>query len=740
MANENLGASFSIDITDLKAGLAQANRLIRESESEFREAAAGMDDWTESQEGLTKRVKSLTDQIGIQQKKVNALSAEKKRLIKQLKDEGKSQEEIERAVDSVNKSIERESKQLDRLNGELKKNKKSLDDMGKSAKDSGKGLEGLKAAGGVAVKAIAAVGAAAVAAVGAFLSLAGATREYRQDMAQLAQNAKDAGVSLDNMKNKVAEVGAVTGDADAALEGMNMLMATGLDTSQIETAADALAGAATKYDGLKFEGMAEGLQESLATGAAVGPFAELIERTGGNLDDFNKGMAKCKTEAEKQAYAMKFLTKSGLIEANKAYKTTNKSLVEAAKAEAKFTDTVAKFGEIAEPIMTMLKNGLSEFLDSLVPFIALIGEGLTGAMNGTAGASEKFAQGLSGIVDTLINTVSNLFPQFIGMLESLIPTIVTSISEQTPKIIDLIASVIPTLSDVILEQLPILLQVILDSIPQVLNLLSDILPQIIEKIMSLVPTLVIQLIDSIPSILQAAIKLFSSIIKAIPKIVVQLVEALPEILDAILECFIDGFPMLVDGAVDLLMGILEGIPAVTVALAKALPKIIVAIVKALIQGTGKVAEVGVDLIKGLWSGIKSMGSWIGEKVKGFGEGVLKSLKKFFGINSPSKVMADVVGKNLALGIGEGFADEMSGVSAQINRAASKINPTVEANVKTTSTGLASGNNGDASGDGSKGNVINVYQSNQYSKAHSRYEIYKSKQATAAAVRLAMGGV
>ena len=52
MPDENLGASFSIDISNLKAGLAQANRLIRESESQFREAAAGMDDRSKSQEGI----------------------------------------------------------------------------------------------------------------------------------------------------------------------------------------------------------------------------------------------------------------------------------------------------------------------------------------------------------------------------------------------------------------------------------------------------------------------------------------------------------------------------------------------------------------------------------------------------------------------------------------------------------------------------------------------------------------
>ena len=41
--------------------------------------------------------------------------------------------------------------------------------------------------------------------------------------------------------------------------------------------------------------------------------------------------------------------------------------------------------------------------------------------------------------------------------------------------------------------------------------------------------------------------------------------------------------------------------------------------------------------------------------------------------------------------------------------------------------------------GVSGGVV-VNQTNNYSQAHSRYEIYKSKQQTAAAVRLAMKGV
>ena len=81
MAGERLGASFSIDVTDLKTGLAQANRLIRESESQFKSAAAGLDDWTKSEEGLNAKIKSLNEITEIQRKKVSALKQEYQRLI-----------------------------------------------------------------------------------------------------------------------------------------------------------------------------------------------------------------------------------------------------------------------------------------------------------------------------------------------------------------------------------------------------------------------------------------------------------------------------------------------------------------------------------------------------------------------------------------------------------------------------------------------------------------------------------
>jgi hypothetical protein len=40
-------------------------------------------------------------------------------------------------------------------------------------------------------------------------------------------------------------------------------------------------------------------------------------------------------------------------------------------------------------------------------------------------------------------------------------------------------------------------------------------------------------------------------------------------------------------------------------------------------------------------------------------------KNLFGIESPSKLFKNLIGKNLALGLGEGFTDEMKSVSEEM---------------------------------------------------------------------------
>lgn len=82
----------------------------------------------------------------------------------------------------------------------------------------------------------------------------------------------------------------------------------------------------------------------------------------------------------------------------------------------------------------------------------------------------------------------------------------------------------------------------------------------------------------------------------------------------------------------------------------------------------EIKTIGSNIVSGLWNGINEMKDWVIEKIKGFGSGLVHGLKNALGIASPSKVFRDQVGKNIALGIGEGFMDEMAIVSREMQGA------------------------------------------------------------------------
>lgn len=68
----------------------------------------------------------------------------------------------------------------------------------------------------------------------------------------------------------------------------------------------------------------------------------------------------------------------------------------------------------------------------------------------------------------------------------------------------------------------------------------------------------------------------------------------------------------------------------------------------------KMLTVGKNIVEGIWNGIKNATTWIKNKVKEFAKNILNGIKSALGIHSPSKVMADEIGKFIPAGIGVGI--------------------------------------------------------------------------------------
>lgn len=180
--------------------------------------------------------------------------------------------------------------------------------------------------------------------------------------------------------------------------------------------------------------------------------------------------------------------------------------------------------------------------------------------------------------------------------------------------------------------------------------------------------MVVEVINtSLPDIISCGVDVLISLIAGLGQAMPELIPTVVDIILTIVVTLVNNVDLLIDAAIKLAVGISVGLVRAIPQIASCLPEIIAAIVNGLMSAVTQVADVGRNLIRGLWDGIADMGSWIGEKIKGFGQNVVNSLKDFFGIHSPSTVFRDEIGKYLGLGIGAGFSESMSTVKRQMQQ-------------------------------------------------------------------------
>ena len=78
-------------------------------------------------------------------------------------------------------------------------------------------------------------------------------------------------------------------------------------------------------------------------------------------------------------------------------------------------------------------------------------------------------------------------------------------------------------------------------------------------------------------------------------------------------------------------------------------------------------DIGANLVYGFWDGIESARGWFFENIRYFIEDIKYQFVSGFQIQSPSKWFRDEIGKNLALGLGDGFDAAMDGVARDMRK-------------------------------------------------------------------------
>ena len=405
---------------------------------------------------------------------------------------------------------------------------------------------------------------------------------------------------------------------------------------------------------------------------------------------------------------------------------------EAVSASADYVDAMTTM----QKTMQGLKNNL---MTSFLPGMTTVMNGLAGIFAGDQSAIGQIKQGLTSIIGNLVM----LAPQFFDLAETLIMSLLEGFAPLLPSLVGALFNFINNGLKTVVGMIPDLIPVVLDGIKGICEAIYKGLPLIIDGLLTMITELVTWLAedDNVTTFINGIVDLVTLIVGKFGEILPVLLPAIVKIIVQVATCITSP-----ENTTKLVTAVLQVIAALVVAIGKSLPDILdlvinttTNIVDTLAQWgstllssfknwfadvlpkikefggdildqlsdlPGEFKDLGKNLLAGLWEGIEDKLGWLKDQIKSIGSSVTKSAKKALGIKSPSRLWKEEIGRNLALGLGIGFEDEMDVVKGDMIDSMSGLTASMTTEVTAYGSGGASTLGGNTYNGGSIS--INVY--------------------------------
>lgn len=352
-----------------------------------------------------------------------------------------------------------------------------------------------------------------------------------------------------------------------------------------------------------------------------------------------------------------------------------------------------------------LAKGLVELVDKLTPQIPGI---LKAVLPSLIDGAKSLVSGLVTALPAIVSAVSEVIPDIIDAIFTMMPLLLDAgiqilsqlalgIAEALPELIPAAIETLLALVDVLLDNIDLLIDAAIalmlgltEGLIAALPVLIERLPEIVEKIVTtlienapllldaaiqIIMALAQGFIDNLPEILAAAGEIVMTILNKIGELPGKIWNAIISAVDKILEWgkrMIDTGRSKITEMVNTIKTKAEEIPgkiwnAITGAIDKIIQwgsdivntakdqigKMVKAVYDKAMELKDKLFEAAGNVIEGFWNGINNAKDWLLGKISGFFGGVVSSIKEFFGIHSPSRLMAGI-GGFITQGLGNGI--------------------------------------------------------------------------------------
>lgn len=260
---------------------------------------------------------------------------------------------------------------------------------------------------------------------------------------------------------------------------------------------------------------------------------------------------------------------------------------------------------------------------------------------------------ITGLNESMELAAGEIFGADGNILQAFIDSITTNL----PGVLAQGVEIITNLANGILQNIPMLITIAMETMTQFYTGLLDNLPTILNAGVDIILNLVNGIIDNLPQIVETAVTTMAQFVATIG-------EHLPQILMKGIE--IIG---------KLIAGLLQALPK----LIATIPQIIMAMVKAFLSYDWP--SIGRNILEGIKNGILNAVGTVVEAAKEAASAIWETVKSFFDIGSPSKLMAyagEMIDEGLANGIidNRGLVDNAMNALGNTALASLEVSPSI----------------------------------------------------------------
>jgi len=535
-------------------------------------------------------------------------------------------------------------KKIDGIDNKGKQANTTLSNMINTA---GKWGSGIASAAGVAAKA---VGIAAGATVAAGTAMVGFAMKASENADEIQRLADVTGMSAE----RIQELKYAGSNLGVELETI-----TGAQSKLIKSMTAAEKGTGAQADAFK--------QLGIHINGADGKFRDSNVVMGEAFDALNK----VKNETERNSLSMQLFGKSAMA--------LNPMLKAGSEGMNKLSQEARDMGAVMSAEKIAALDAFGDSIDAL----KLAFKGISGSLAaGALPAMQKvvdFAMNMSKQITEAMKTGD--WNSVVAVISNGLTTALNGITAQIPKFLSLGLSIITKIIEGISQNLPQIITAAMAIVDALVKFITDNIGLLMDMGIKLIFALVDGLVNNIDKLINASIQIVLAIINGIINNIDKMISAAEKILDALVNALIDNLPLLIDASIKLILAIVNGlvnnidkvitatekvinalidaIPPMIPQLLEASLKLALAIIAGLVKATPQIisaiVKIGVNLVEGLWEGILSVNDWLIKKILEWTGGITTAIKAFFGIHSPSTLMAEY-GDYIAQGLAKGIED------------------------------------------------------------------------------------